>query len=171
MRSWTRRQIGFGLSNTALDRLRERFGEAVALYFAFLSSYTRSLIYCAALGVSFYILHMPYNAIYSTLLVLWSISFVEVWSIRERELSIRWGSRGSFRVERRRAQYKDLDSNGLKFSWWRRDLRIFASLPIILLFAAILAALLTGIFIVEAFVTQLYTGPGALFVVRIKKKN
>ena len=27
MRSWTRRQIGFGLSNTALDSLLERFGE------------------------------------------------------------------------------------------------------------------------------------------------
>jgi anoctamin-10 len=44
-------------------------------------------------------------------------------------------------------------------------MRIVASVPVILMFSAILAALLTGIFVIEAFVTQLYTGPGHKYVV------
>jgi hypothetical protein len=46
-----------------------------------------------------------------------------------------------------------------------RELRVLASVPVILLFAGILAALLTGIFVLEAFVTQLYTGPGHKYIV------
>ena len=35
------------------------------------------------------------------------------------------------------------------------------------MFAAVLGALLTGIFVFEAFVTQLYKGPGAKLLVRV----
>ncbi|KAL5513194.1 hypothetical protein ACEPAH_3592 [Sanghuangporus vaninii] len=160
LRSWTRRQVGFGIGRGELDKIKDQFGEAVALYFAFLSSYTLSLIYIAALGIAFYLLRMPYSAIYSTLLVLWSTFFVEFWRIRERVLSVRWGTRGSFRVERRRAQFKDAGGKGLQFPWWKRDFRIFASLPVILLFSVALAVFLTANFLLEAFVTQLYNGPG-----------
>lgn len=114
---------------------------------------------------------MPYSVIYSTLLVIWSTFFVEFWRIRERTLSVRWGTRGSFRVERRRAQYKDVGGKGLNFPWWKRDARIFASLPVILLFAGALAALLTVVFILEAFVTQLYAGPGQKIIVRRLKSE
>jgi len=40
-----------------------------------------------------------------------------------------------------------------------------ASIPTILLFASILATLLTGIFVLEAFVTHLYKGPGHKIIV------
>lgn len=97
---------------------------------------------------------------YSTLILVWSTAFVEWWRVRERILSVRWGTRGSFRVERRRAQYQP------GFPWWKRELRMIASGPVILLFAGILAALLTAIFVFEAFVTHLYTGPGQKYIVR-----
>ena len=42
-----------------------------------------------------------------------------------------------------------------------------ASVPVILLFAAVLAALLTAIFVFEAFVTHLYTGPGHKYIVSL----
>jgi hypothetical protein len=45
-------------------------------------------------------------------------------------------------------------------------MRVAASIPVILLFATILAVILTGIFVLEAFVTQLYKGPGHRYVVR-----
>lgn len=130
----------------------------MALYFAFLSAYTKFLIFISGAGAAFYFLAIPYSTLYSTLLVLWAITFVEWWRIRERILSVRWGTRGSFRVEKRRAQYQPIP-------WWGRELRILAGLPVTLLFAAVLAALLTGIFLFEAFVTQLYKGPGAKFLV------
>jgi len=163
LRSWTRRQIGFGISSIELDKIKDAFGEAVALYFSFLSSYTSALLPIAAFGSLFFYSKLPYSPVYSAILALWSVGFVEYWRIRQRILSIRWGTRGSFRAERRRAQYEDIVGGG-KFPWWKRDLRILSSLPVILLFAGLLTALLTGIFIFEAFVTQIYSGPGQKYI-------
>ncbi|KAJ7163483.1 calcium-activated chloride channel-domain-containing protein [Mycena crocata] len=140
------------------ERLREQFGDAVAMYFSFLHSYTQALIFPAALGVVFYLFGSPYSPTYSILIVLWSIVYVEWWRVRERLLSLRFGTRGSFKVEKRRAQYIE------GFPWWKRELRIIAGLPVILLFAAVLVSILTGIFVFEAFVTQLYTGPGHKYI-------
>ncbi|KAH9849898.1 DUF590-domain-containing protein [Lenzites betulinus] len=148
IRSWTTRQLGF----VKFDKIRQQFGEAVALYFHFLSFYTKHLLFISGVGVYFYFFSLPYSTWYSCILLLWSVVFVEWWRIKQRILSVRWGTKGSFRVEKRRAQYVPL-------SWWRKDLRMLASLPVILLFASVLAVILTGIFIFEAFVTQLYTGP------------
>ncbi|TCD69087.1 hypothetical protein EIP91_008729 [Steccherinum ochraceum] len=167
IRSWTTRQLGF----PSFGKLKEQFGESVALYFAFLSAYTKALIFISAVGVYFYFFAMQYSTVYSSILVLWSITFVEWWRIKQRVLSVQWGTRGSFRVEKRRAHYAPIP-------WWKRDLRAVASLPVILLFVSVLAVLLTGIFVFEAFVTQLYKGPGhrlagfaptALFVALVPK--
>ncbi|KAJ7691956.1 calcium-activated chloride channel-domain-containing protein [Mycena rosella] len=140
------------------EHLREQFGDSVAMYFSFLHSYTQALVFPAALGVLFFLFGSPYSPAYSILVVLWSVVYVEWWRVRERILSLRFGTRGSFRVEKRRAQYID------GFPWWKRELRMIASLPVILLFAAVLVSLLTGIFVFEAFVTQLYTGPGHKYI-------
>ena len=145
-----------------------QFGEAVALYFAFLSSYTKALVFPAGLGVVFSLLStyssstartFEYSPIYSFLLCLWALAFVEWWRAHEHVLAIRFGTRGADRVEKNRVEYKP----GL--SWWIRELRVLASIPVILVFAGILAAILTGIFVLEAFVTELYTGPGHKYIV------
>ncbi|KAJ7483438.1 calcium-activated chloride channel-domain-containing protein [Mycena latifolia] len=140
------------------ERLREQFGDSVAMYFSFLHSYTQALVFPAVLGVLFFLFGSPYSPIYSILIVLWSVVYVEWWRVRERILSLRFGTRGSFRVEKRRAQYIE------GFPWWKRELRMIAGLPVILLFAAVLVSILTGIFVFEAFVTQLYTGPGHKYI-------
>ncbi|KAF9236909.1 calcium-activated chloride channel-domain-containing protein [Melanogaster broomeanus] len=150
IRLWTRHRIASG----QLERVRDQFGESIALYFFFLTAYTRALMFPSLLGIVFYFFGTPYSALYSTLLFIWSVVFVEWWRLQERILSVRWCTRGSFRVEKRRADYE----HGL--SWWRKEARKTASIPVILLFAAVLAVLLTGIFILEAFVTKLYKGPG-----------
>jgi anoctamin-10 len=154
-----------GVSNLVRSSLSpflimSEFGDSVALYFHFLSTYTQALVFPSILGLAFYFFGTAYSPIYSTLLLIWSIAFVEWWRVRERILSVRWGSRGSFYVETCRAQYKP------GCPWWKRELRMIASVPVILVFAIILAALLTGIFVIEAFVTELYTGPGHKYVVR-----
>ncbi|KAF8662796.1 hypothetical protein AX16_001080 [Volvariella volvacea WC 439] len=177
---WSIRDI----TTVQLDKIREQFGEPIALYFAFLSSYTTFLIFPAALGVISHFFYAPYSATYSLLLLIWSTVFTEWWRVHERILSLRWGTRGSFRVEKRRAQYKKetisgsqngaLMGSGADLSglgsleggtgWWRRELKVLASLPVILTFAGVLFALLTAIFVFEAFVAHLYTGPGNRFI-------
>ncbi|KAJ7753904.1 calcium-activated chloride channel-domain-containing protein [Mycena maculata] len=140
------------------EHLREQFGDSVALYFLFLHCYTRALVFPAVLGVLFFFLGSPYSPTYSILIVFWSVVFVEWWRGYERILSLRFGNRGSFRVERRRAQYIE------GFPWWKQELRMVASLPVIVFFAGALVLILTGIFVLEAFVTQLYTGPGHTYI-------
>ncbi|KAK2465474.1 hypothetical protein APHAL10511_002366 [Amanita phalloides] len=142
------------LASAPIGAIREEFGDCVAYYYAFLSAYTYFLVFPAALGIIAYFFLEPYSPIYSILICIWSTVFVEWWRIHERILSLRFGTRGSARVEKRRVQYRP----GMK--WWNKDLRVFASVPLITLFATILAILLTGIFVLEAFVTQLYEGPG-----------
>ncbi|KAG2153495.1 calcium-activated chloride channel-domain-containing protein [Suillus bovinus] len=151
---WTRHRI----ESVELEKIRDQFGDSVALYFFFLTAYTRALIFPAALGAIYYLWGKPYSASYSTLLLLWSIAFVEWWRLQERILSIRWCIRGSWRVEKRRADYLP------SFPWWKQEMRMMAGLPVILLFATILAVILTGTFVLEAFVTQLYKGPGHTYV-------
>ncbi|KAG2053751.1 DUF590-domain-containing protein [Suillus hirtellus] len=154
IRLWTRHRI----ASMELEKIRDQFGDSVALYFFFLTAYTQALIFPAALGTIYYLWGKPYSASYSTLLLLWSIAFVEWWRLQERILSIRWCIRGSWRVEKRRADYLP------SFPWWKQEMRMMAGLPVILLFATILAVMLTGIFVLEAFVTQLYKGPGHTYV-------
>ncbi|KAG8220382.1 calcium-activated chloride channel-domain-containing protein, partial [Butyriboletus roseoflavus] len=155
IRLWTRHRI----ASVELEKVRDQFGDSIALYFFFLTAYTRALIFPSVLGVLFYFFGTPYSVIYSTLLFIWSIVFVEWWRLQERILSVRWCTRGSFRVEKRRADYIP------GFPWWRKEARKLASIPVILLFAIALSIVLTGVFILEAFVTQLYKGPGHRIVV------
>ncbi|KAH7106088.1 calcium-activated chloride channel-domain-containing protein [Auriculariales sp. MPI-PUGE-AT-0066] len=163
MHSWTREQKGFGLSFSALDKMKDQFGEEVALYFSFLSFYTKSLWFPAGLGLLFFLIRKPYNTVYSGLLCLWAVTFVEWWRIRERVIAIRWGTQGSRTVEKRRPDFiatiKHDDPDEEDFPWYIREGRTAAGIPVILLFVGILAALNTAIFAFEAFISILYTGP------------
>lgn len=155
VRAWKPRNI----ASVQLERVRDQFGDALAYYFAFLGSYTKFLVFPAALGVGAHFFLPPYSPIYSFLLSIWSIVFVEWWRVHERILALRFGTRGSFKVEKCRAQY----TQGL--SWWGRELRVLASIPVILLWAAMLTIILTAIFVFEAFITHLYEGPGKQLLV------
>jgi hypothetical protein len=163
--NWTKRQIGFRITSKELDVIKDQFGEAVALYYSFLSSYARALVFPAFIGVAFWKFENPYSPVYSVLVVIWSVIFVEWWRICERKLSVRWGTRGAAKVEKIRIQYHptkhvDNDEEDAGFPWWKREFRVVTSFPVIGTAALLLAMLLTGIFVLEAFVTQLYTGPG-----------
>lgn len=130
------------------------------MYFAFLSFYLRSLVPPAILGVFGYFFLDAFDPIYSVLLLIWSVTFVEWWSITERKLAVRWGVRGASKVEILRAEY-----NPAGDVWWKKELKTIASVPVIAVFAAALVALMTAIFVFEAFITRLYDGPGKQHIV------
>jgi anoctamin-10 len=136
-----------------------KFGEAVALYFAFLNSYTRALLFISVAGLANFYFGQAYSILYSSFLFLWSLIFVEYWRVRERIYSATWGCLGSVRVEHHRPRYVE------GHPWWKRELKVLVSVPVIALFASVLAVLLTAIFVLEAFVTTLYTGPGHRYIV------
>nr|CDI55310.1 related to IST2-Plasma membrane protein that may be involved in osmotolerance [Melanopsichium pennsylvanicum 4] len=156
---------GVGLDD--LDSIREHFGEDVALYFGFLNYYFQALAPAAALGVLLWLLGRPFSPVYSFGLVIWSCLFVELWRMKERKLAVRWGTLGVSQVDRRRHDFVPratridpaTEEPEEVFEWWRRELRVILSLPIVALFASILAATVTLMFVIEIFVTQLYHGP------------
>lgn len=137
------------------------------MYFCFLSTYMKSLTFISAIGVLFHFFGSAYSPMYAILLLLWSTSFVEYWKVCERKISVRWGTHGAFRVETHRHEFNPDDLNDV---WWKielkRFLRITASIPVIIVFVAFLTVILTGLFVFEAFITQLYTGPGKQYIVR-----
>ena len=139
----------------------------MALYFAFLSTYTNSLNFISVIGALFYFYDCePYSPYYSLLLLLWSTFFVEYWSVCERKIAVRWSTKGVFQVEQEK--YHDVKKEKYG-SWWKKDLvkmlRAAASISVLLVFMLVLTVLLTVIFILEAFIPILYTGPGSQFVV------
>ncbi|EPQ26758.1 uncharacterized protein PFL1_05737 [Pseudozyma flocculosa PF-1] len=173
---------GIGLED--LDSVREHFGEDVGLYFGFLNFYFQALAPLALWGTAFWAFGRPYSPLYSFGLVAWACLTVEMWRMKERKLSVRWGTVGVDRVERRRDDFqprtKRVDpATGEQeevFEWWRRELRVVATLPVMLVFASLLAATMTLMFVVEIFVGHLYHGPlkqavpfipTALFVVAV----
>ncbi|KAG8901103.1 hypothetical protein FRB99_005559 [Tulasnella sp. 403] len=169
LHSWTSHKLGLGFSDTELEKVKNEFGEQLALYFAFVSFYAKALVVPTGLGIAFWAYGVPYHPLYSGLLCLWSIVFVEWWRLRERAISVRWGSYGTSKVELRRAEFQAAGGANDKhdesaFPWWKREARIVASLPVVAVFSAALTLLLTGIFVVEAFMTQLYTGPGVKYI-------
>lgn len=156
---------GIGLAD--LDSIREHFGEDVALYFGFLNFYFQALAPAALLGLTFWLLGRPFSPVYSLGLVSWSCLFVELWRMKERKLAVRWGTLGVSQVDRRRHDFVPrttridpaTEEPEEVFEWWRRELRVILSLPIVAFFASVLAATMTLMFVVEIFVTQLYHGP------------
>ncbi|CAE7231774.1 unnamed protein product [Rhizoctonia solani] len=173
--NWTRKQVGFSIPISELDKIRDNFGESLALYFSFLSFYTRALFVPAILGLVAWVLKAPYHPLYSLSLSLWAITTVDVWRVCERALSVRWGTHGVARVERRRVEFAAISNQDqsedniaaeadVLFPWWKREFRMALSVPVIGLFGALLGGLLTAIFLFEAFVTQLYDGPGKSYI-------
>ncbi|KIM72104.1 hypothetical protein PILCRDRAFT_746098 [Piloderma croceum F 1598] len=101
IRLWTTRQI----TSVKLEKIREQFGASIALYFSFVLSYATALIFPSIVGIIFYLLDQSCSLLYSSLLLLWSITFIEWWTIQERILSVQWGTRGSANVEKMRTTY------------------------------------------------------------------
>ncbi|EJU03447.1 DUF590-domain-containing protein [Dacryopinax primogenitus] len=162
IRSWTLSRLGVWMSDAELGRVKDEYGESVALYYAFLSSYAHALLIPSWLGGGAWYFNLPYSPWYAIPLCLWSIFFVELFRLRERTLAVQWGTRNSQRVERRRAEFNGtINEDGVEsFPWWQREIRKLASIPVILTESFVLGLVLTAIFVFEAFVTQIYTGPG-----------
>ncbi|KAG9119400.1 hypothetical protein FRC07_005588, partial [Ceratobasidium sp. 392] len=139
---WTRKQVGFSIPIAELDKIRDNFGESLALYFSFLSFYTRALFVPSAMGLAAWFLKAAYHPLYSIGLSLWAIATIDTWRVRERALAVRWGTYGVARVERRRVEFEsptnqnnfeddDAADADLLFPWWKRETRMALSVPVI----------------------------------------
>lgn len=116
--------------------LRSQHGPAIALYFAFLSTYTLSLVPLAAFSIIAHFLLPAYSLLYALPVSFWALAFVEYWRAKERVLAIEVGTEG---IEGRPKLRAESSPMAAEEAWWRRSARVAAGVPVLFLCAVFLA--------------------------------
>lgn len=125
--------------------------------------------------------------IYAGCVGIWGVLVTELWRVKERKFSVEYGTYKVNSVPRLRPEYlvtlpgtfghaapATTATNAIQASHnpqedptlFSREVRKFASVPVILALGSGLALVLTGIFVFEQFLAKLYSGFGARGVVR-----
>jgi len=167
--------IVYGIDQSEIDKLRDHFGVHIAMYFAFLNAYSKSLVPMAVTGFIFWLSGLANHHMYACLVVLWAIAFVEYWHIRERMLAVRWGMTGVSSVSERNSHFtprtKSLSPiTGMEeevFENWRRDVRFLLCVPVTILFLVFLVSTMAAIFLFQVVVDEVYDGPAKSLVALI----
>ena len=149
-----------------LDEIRAVFGEKVAFYYAFIQSYSIFLLVPSAAGVLSYLGLRSYSPLFSAVISLWSIVFVEYWRRQEIDLSLRWDVKGANTLKVNRPQYvwdeehKDPITGEVErnFSTRKRLSRQALFLPFALLSGVALGTVLVITFVLEAWLKDVDAG-------------
>ncbi|KAI0393845.1 DUF590-domain-containing protein [Xylariaceae sp. FL0594] len=155
------------LDDVDLDNIRNKFGESVAFYFAFLQSYFVFQIFPAAFGASAWLVLGPYSWFFAVVNSLWSVIFFEWWKKKEVDLAVQWGVRGVSRIQLPRSQFQwereivdPVTSEPVKYYPPTKRLQTqLLQVPFVLACVLALGALYIFCFGVEIFLTQVYNGP------------
>lgn len=149
-----------------LDEIRAVFGEKVAFYYAFIQSYSMFLLVPSAVGVLSYLGLRSYSPLFSVLIGLWGIIFVEYWRRQETDLSLRWDVKGANTLKVDRPQYvwdeehKDPITGEVErnFSTRKRLSRQALFLPFAILSGLALGTVLVITFVLEAWLKDVEAG-------------
>ncbi|KAI0141180.1 DUF590-domain-containing protein [Hypoxylon sp. NC0597] len=155
------------LSEQDLDQIRDKFGESVAFYFAFVQSYFAFLLFPAAFGFGAWLILGRYSSFYAFVNSLWSVIFFEWWKKKEVDLAVQWGVRGVSRIQRPRTQFKwdheeadAVTGEAVKvYPPVKRLQTQLLQIPFALGCLAILGALYVFCFSIEIFLSEIYNGP------------
>ncbi|KAJ1646271.1 hypothetical protein LPJ64_002241 [Coemansia asiatica] len=165
VRHWARKWLVDGRD---LRRIREHFGEEIALYFAFLQSYFLWLALPAAAGLAVRAAGGGFAWPLAAALVVWTVVFTETWARRESDIATYWGVHGVQRTADARRTGFVPDGHSVDpatgeqipvFSPARRWARRAGGVAVIAALAAVLAALVAAIFALQTFVGEFYAGP------------
>ncbi|KAL1965483.1 hypothetical protein VTN77DRAFT_5739 [Rasamsonia byssochlamydoides] len=164
MRDWSKKTF---LTRHDLDQIRNKFGERVGFYFAFLQSYFGFLLFPALFGFSCWLLLGYFSPIYAIVNCLWCVIFVEYWKRQEIDFGIRWQVRGVSVLPTKNRQFKpekevrDETTGEVRqvFPWRKRLLRQLLQIPFALVAASVLGAIIATCFAIEIFISEVYNGP------------
>eukprot|EP01038_Epipyxis_sp_PR26KG_P004369 gene4369-6181_t len=128
-----------------LDSVAEYFGESVAFYFAFMSFYTRWLVFPSILGFIVFCVQMQTRTLdhwlctfYSIIIMIWASFMFAFWRQKSSALAYRWGVLDYEVEETERPQFRgtktyDETSGEIRktYSLWKRVGRYIVSVPVI----------------------------------------
>lgn len=167
---WSRK---YHLDAGDIGRIRDQFGERVALYFAFLQSYSSFLLFPAAFGLAAWLVLGPFSWFYAVVSCLWSVVFFEHWKMKEVDLAVQWGVRGVSRIQHPRPQFR-FDREAVDpvtgelvkvYSPVKRLATQLLQVPFAAACVAALGGLIAGCFAIEIFITEVYNGPFGQYLV------
>ncbi|KAI0008574.1 DUF590-domain-containing protein [Xylariaceae sp. FL0662B] len=155
------------LDEEDLEQIRDKFGESVAFYFAFLQSYFASLLFPAAFGLSAWLILGRYSWVFAVVNSLWTVIFFEWWKKKEVDLAVQWGVRGVSRIQHPRTQFKwdyeaadPVSGEAVKvYPPTKRLQTQLLQIPFALGCLVVLGALYVFCFSIEIFLGELYNGP------------
>jgi anoctamin-10 len=156
-----------------LAEVKDRFGEKIAFYFAFLQSYFMFLIFPAGFGFCAWVLLGQYSPVYAFINALWTICFVEYWKKQETDLAVQWGVRGVSKIQHKRPAFKH--ENIIKDQITGEEIKVFSpvkrlgrqllQVPFAIAAAIALGSLIAGCFAIEIFISEVYDGPFKSYLV------
>lgn len=159
-----------------INQIRDKFGEQIAFYFAFLQAYFSFLIFPAAFGFSAWLILGQFSWFYAVVNCLWSVVFFEYWKKKEVDLAVQWGVRGVSRIQHPRTQFQfereaqdPVTGEIIKvYSPFKRLQRQLLQLPFAIVCLLVLGSLIISCFSIEIFISEVYNGPFKQYLVSIR---
>jgi len=170
IKEWSSKYV---LTDKDLNDIRDRFGEKVAFYFAFLQSYFNFLVALAGFGFGAWLILGRYSFVYAVVSSIWTVVFFEWWKKKEVDLAVQWGVRGVSKIQLPRNDFKwdheaadPVTGEAVKvYSPVNRFKTQLLQIP----FAAGCLVLLGAVYLfclsVEIFISQIYDGPFKTYLV------
>lgn len=172
IKQWSTKYL---LTEADIDQIRDRFGERIAFYFAFLQSYFTFMVFPAAFGFGAWLILGQYSWLYAIVNCLWTIVFFEFWKKKEVDLGVQWGVRGVSRIQHPRTNFHwthevvdVVTGEPVKvYSTQKRLLTQLLQIPFALVCLLILGALYVFCFSIEIFIAEVYNGPLQTYLVTL----
>ncbi|KAF5004519.1 hypothetical protein FDECE_9003 [Fusarium decemcellulare] len=162
----------YTLEQADIDNIRDKFGESVAFYFAFLRSYFRFLVIPSAFGFGAWLLLGQFSFLYALLCGLWSVVFFEYWKKQEVDLAVQWGVRGVSSIQQSRPEFEweheaedPVTGEPVKvYPPLKRVKTQLLQIPFALACVIALGALIVTANSLEVFINEVYQGPGKQYL-------
>ncbi|KAF4457012.1 hypothetical protein F53441_1027 [Fusarium austroafricanum] len=169
IKKWSSKYI---LEQSDIDDIRDKFGESVAFYFAFLRSYFRFLVIPSGFGFIAWLLFGQFSFMYTLLCGLWSVVFLEYWKKQEVDLAVQWGVRGVSSIQQARPEF-EWDREGEDpvtgevvkvYEPMKRIKTQLLQIPFALACVIALGILIVSCNSLEVFINEVYNGPGKQYL-------
>lgn len=172
LHKWSKKYV---LEQSDLDEIRDRFGEGVAFYFAFLMDYLRFQIFPAAVGFAAWMLMGQFSTFYAICSCLWSVVFFEYWKRKEADLAVTWGVRGVSKIQHHRPEFKwefemedSVTGEPVKVYPPAKRLQTqLLQIPFALVCIVVLGGLVATVNSLEIYINEVYGGPGKQYLVSL----
>lgn len=165
----------YTLSPQDFEKVKDKFGEKIAFYFAFLQSYFLFLAFPAGFGALCWLVFGSYSILYVLGVGLASTVFIEYWKKQELDLAVQWSVRGVSQMQRPRPDFTHdgevqdpVTGEQIKlFSPFKRLSRQLLQIPFAIAASLLLGGLIATCFSIEIFISEVYDGPLKSYLVSL----